>query len=963
MKLFVLTIFVIVTTSLWAQNDKQLIKQINQALEKENYSEVVKLSEKLLQTAEKEYEKTDDEYIEALKISALAYEKAGDTSQALNYYNEVYNAQLNKLSEKYPVLVTSLDYTRDFFHTIQFPDVALDVYKNSIERVSKIDTLDYSAIMDITSYYSEAISTKYGTINNNTNISSKSIEEIKKEKGEKSKEYLYALDSLANYNLNMARYNQAKELFLKSYKIRKNNNDIYSKEFINTCINLGFINYILFKYDTAQHYYEIGINSWEKSKIEKDSIYINALFYYGATKMLNKDYQGVIDTYKKAVDIIKNDLGNNHIMYSTMLSNIAISYKMLKDYKSSIDYYNKYYDLLVQQNDTNSSGLLGYYLGIGPLYEETGEYDKAQEMYIKANNATIRIIQDLLKYISLSSEKRIAQNFVWFTLNLNYFYSFCLSRIEEKPELSRFLYNNELIKKGLILRLIKEKISQILSSNDEELISYFNEWTEIRQMLSKLYLLPISERKENVLNLEVKCKELENKMASKLGYINYNKKIEKNTITWKDVRDNLKNNEAAIEFMHFDAYNFLKNSWVDSTVYGALIIKKDYENPRFVYLFCEKDFHTFLNNNKGRNSYDQVKKLYTRFKGSERDYYKGDSLYGFVWEKIEPYLTNVKTIYYSPSGLLHKIAFNAIADTNDIRLIKKYKLNQLSTTAILAQQKDSLMLDKKTRAVLYGGILYDSDPTTLYQNANEFKEENYDYFVRDVSFSSFNKSVRGTSWGFLKGTLYEVNEIDSILKSYGVITKKYTKENAVEESIKFVDTIPNIIHIATHGFFLDSDKPKVTDKLINFSDKTIAQFNNDDALMKSGLLFAGANTVWSGGQPSEGIEDGILTAYEVSKLNLTNTKLVVLSACETGLGEIKGSEGVYGLQRSFKIAGAEYIIMSLWQIPDKQTVELMKLFYKNWTNNMDVETAFYKAQQTMSEKYDPFYWAAFVLVH
>ncbi|MFH2094835.1 MAG: CHAT domain-containing protein, partial [Bacteroidota bacterium] len=136
----------------------------------------------------------------------------------------------------------------------------------------------------------------------------------------------------------------------------------------------------------------------------------------------------------------------------------------------------------------------------------------------------------------------------------------------------------------------------------------------------------------------------------------------------------------------------------------------------------------------------------------------------------------------------------------------------------------------------------------------------------------------------------------------------------------------------------------------------------EESLMRSGLQFAGANNIWKGNPPEIGLEDGILTSQEVSKMDLSNTKLVVLSACETGLGEIKGSEGVYGLQRAFKIAGVEYIIMSLWQIPDEQTVELMDAFYTYWLKGDDINTAFSKAQLEMSEKYEPFFWAAFVLV-
>ena len=136
-------------------------------------------------------------------------------------------------------------------------------------------------------------------------------------------------------------------------------------------------------------------------------------------------------------------------------------------------------------------------------------------------------------------------------------------------------------------------------------------------------------------------------------------------------------------------------------------------------------------------------------------------------------------------------------------------------------------------------------------------------------------------------------------------------------------------------------------------------------MIRSGLLLAGANQAWKTGQPAQpDMEDGILTAYEISQVDLSGTELVVLSACETGLGHIQGNEGVYGLQRAFKIAGAKYLIMSLWQVPDFQTQELMTLFYQKWlSEKMPLPEAFRAAQGSVREKYEhPYFWAGFVLV-
>ncbi len=133
--------------------------------------------------------------------------------------------------------------------------------------------------------------------------------------------------------------------------------------------------------------------------------------------------------------------------------------------------------------------------------------------------------------------------------------------------------------------------------------------------------------------------------------------------------------------------------------------------------------------------------------------------------------------------------------------------------------------------------------------------------------------------------------------------------------------------------------------------------------MRSGLFFAGANNAWKG-KPIQGVEDGILTSYEVSNLYLPNTKLAVLSACQTALGDIQGNEGVYGLQRAFKIAGVQNLVMSLWKVPDAETAEFMQAFYKNIFEKQSINNAFYNAQTVMKNKYraEPYKWAAWVLV-
>ena len=176
----------------------------------------------------------------------------------------------------------------------------------------------------------------------------------------------------------------------------------------------------------------------------------------------------------------------------------------------------------------------------------------------------------------------------------------------------------------------------------------------------------------------------------------------------------------------------------------------------------------------------------------------------------------------------------------------------------------------------------------------------------------------------------------------------------------------SVLHIATHGYFFPDIVRKKDDGLQLTDDKKQTAFRvSENPLLRSGLIFAGANPSWTNpGYVSTAIDDGILTAYEISNMDLSKVKLVVLSACETGLGDIKGSEGVFGLQRSFKLAGVNNIIMSLWKVPDEKTRELMQRFYQFCFSGKSISEAFNSAQNVMRNKYpdSPYYWAGFTLL-
>lgn len=380
-------------------------------------------------------------------------------------------------------------------------------------------------------------------------------------------------------------------------------------------------------------------------------------------------------------------------------------------------------------------------------------------------------------------------------------------------------------------------------------------------------------------------------------------------INYNDVKSNLKLNEVAIEFVD---YNIGK----DSTMYAALVMSPRWEHVRFVPLIEEKELG------------DSLIDLYQR-----------------LWIPIlEVIPSNIESIYFAPTGLLYQIPLESQPMEDGHLISEAYRLYRLSSTRWLAYQNQT---ETSKDAVVFGGLYYDMEIADMLADAQLYPQQR--------SSNDLSIDMRGAVIGipYLKGTK---TEAESIVRTINNAARKdmhaeaLLSERGTEAAFKSLDgKHKKLIHIATHGFYRED----------------INSINTaDDVLLRSGLYLAGADNKSQGEVIPEGIEDGILTSLEISSLDLSGLDLVVLSACETGQGKIT-SDGVFGLQRGFKKAGANSILMSLWKVDDDATCLLMTEFYKNWMNGQNKHDALEMAKQTvrLNGKWKaPEYWAAFVLL-
>ena len=409
---------------------------------------------------------------------------------------------------------------------------------------------------------------------------------------------------------------------------------------------------------------------------------------------------------------------------------------------------------------------------------------------------------------------------------------------------------------------------------------------------------------------------------------------EMNINHWQTIKEGLKRHDAAIEFMHFTNSKGIKQ-------YIAILILPHNDAPVVVELFSEETLQDLLSRTKNENDLSYISSVY------DQDEESSNSLYNLVWSSIEPLLNNTQVVYFVPTGLLYKISFQSIKNNNGALISDQYDLIQMNSTNQIVTDGNTI---RHNSIVMYGGVNYDY----------EIREDNKILSPTEVKTTVSNTSRSGLidRFHYLPGTMREVETLEEILSVESAEIDVRSGNLATESDFKSLSgNSPNVIHISTHGFFFPDDLG--TSKKV---DKGGIFRSTDNPLLRSGLAFSGANYAWKHGSNPHEEEDGILTAYEISNLDLSNTDLVVLSACETGLGKVYGSEGVFGLQRAFKMAGVKNVIMSLWQVNDYHTTELMEMFYENWMEGHTVRKALKLAQQTMSKIYPTYYWGAFVIV-
>lgn len=728
------------------------------------------------------------------------------------------------------------------------------------------------------------------------------------------------------------------------------------------------------------------------------------------------------DLYEEAMPVLKNELGEqspNYIDASRTLANI---YLLQGNYSASEAPYLKAKASYQNTLGTHSDRYLGVLADLGLLYTYSKQWNKAADVYHEQVALHLEQVKNLFP---LLSEKEKSDFYALSRSQFNTYNVFALQHLKNNPLEAGEMYNLQLVSKSLLFKATNRVRTSVINSKDENLKKLYSRWQDSREQLSKIYQLSEQQKKSAGIDetqLERNVNELERELTIKSELF---ARLISDNPDWKAVRAALKPNEASVEIVRIiealpeftfdyigkgitidtlDAEGYArvnnlevkcsaaqaglhigetilsindkstkgktldevltlleespvklvlrkKNSKVTYTAqfksdsvfyrsypkkirYVALVVTPDAQIPRYV---------TIANGDELETKYAKFYRNAIQFKLEDAYSYKA------FWQPLKAILGSATRVYFSPDGVYNSINPNTLYDPETKHFVlDDIELVLVSNTADILHPA---VPSPSTRAVLVGFPDYNRAGTS----GKNMQPSEFMLLKKD----SAQRFMSGNTITELPGTRTEVNAIESLLKPK-LEVMKYMSGDASEEKIKAMEA-PKLLHIATHGFFLDDISGAANDQrgVTGIANATLAA----NPLLRSGLLFAGAGKTITEGRQDSQTEDGVLTAYEALNLNLNQTDMVVLSACETGLGQIQTGEGVYGLQRAFRAAGAQSVLMSLWKVDDQATQQLMTGFYKEWLATGKKQTAFREAQLKLRQQFaHPYYWGAFVMM-
>lgn len=747
---------------------------------------------------------------------------------------------------------------------------------------------------------------------------------------------------LSLLDIDLGRYSKAEKDLLQQYRLLKTENS--ETAMITEVTNaIAFVYEKLGIYDKAIVYYQEASGYCAESVGTCEAIQNNIAGMY----LKLRQYDKAIELYRSYIESRKDKGRYNDVDFLASLNNFATALRQNGQANEALNYLTEIYNSLQQTNRSNDDLAATVLNNIGVAQTLMGKYAEATPNFQKAlqikesfygndspllldltSNLAVSLWaagkrSEALPYFKRSlqlglrevkyhfqnlTEAEQLQFYAQQKENFERFNTLAVQPGAESPEMLIQMFNNQVFLKSLAFFTNRKATATVIDLNNPSLKKTLELKQEKSTQLGNYYQSTLEQLKTKNISLS----KLENEIDSLDKIIRHqlpNLQSEDSYVTWNDIQKSVPSDEASVDIIRFRKYDVLPNKtagvkigFTDSIYYAALITTAESkQNPELV-LF--------------KNGQHMENRLFSYYKNTTRFDLDDTISVNTYWTPIENEIKSKKRIHFTPDGIYRQVNLATIRDKQGKYNIEKYELRSSLNPSGLAMRSSEKSVDL-SKVALMGNAIFGIEQARIGAGSVQ------------TSFSS------------LPGTQEEISEIAKLIKT---TPTQYTRANASEQNLRKIKS-PTVLHIATHGYF------SVDVSYLNEQVKS-------EYLFHSGLLLSAGKTE---ANPTE--NDGVVTAYDIINLDLSKTDLVVLSACETGVGKNEFGEGIHGLQRSFMLAGAKDIVISLWRVDDRVTKDLMIKFYQGLLQKKSPNEALRSAQlEIMKSEPHRRLWGSFVTI-
>ncbi|HLF34144.1 MAG TPA: CHAT domain-containing tetratricopeptide repeat protein [Cyclobacteriaceae bacterium] len=929
--------------------------------ESDRLKEAVEDLKTAVEIVKKKYGENSIEY--GVDINGLAdlYIEASDFKSARNYINSANEILKKETADaELTYYATSLETEARLLRVEGEYDNAISTIKRSQKMVMKSKVINYNSFRGIETLAEVYLS--LGKFSSTGDLLTRSIEIKEDLYGRESRFLIQPLLRSGDLLTITGDYPEAEKAISRATAIASRVYGEKSARYAECLVQQTKLHLALGDFEEGDKYANRALEIQKSIFADNNIVVANTLSLMGEIGFYNgEDLRELENHFLESESIIIKLLGSGNPLFAENLKNLGIIFLARNNYERSLGLFEQSKAIWQfkagKRNNINTADIS---VLIGDVYymrrdfaKAEANYKEAQKLYKKFFSDThpkyVKTLSKLSKVSYMKGDLRNAKNDIQGALDIylqfitNYFpslsergkakfwasirpdfeyYSTLAIRLNSQyPEMISTQYNIAIATKALLLNSSIKVRERILSSSDTTLHQLYYLWKDKNELLTNALSMSAEELQEEGINTDNLKSEIENlEKDLSVRTEGFGSAFEKKSITWENVKSALGPGEAAVEVIRF---RYFSHVFTDSIIYMGLYVTNSSAAPQYFTLANGKNLET---------------KLFSGYRNAIKFRINDEQSYTHFWQPFEKALGKSTTIYLSPDGVFNQINLEAIPTPDG-----KYVLD--NSNIILVNNTKDLFIRKAS-----GSTISRDRTATLVGNPK--------FYAAGPGRNQGFTEKPGTVISDLPGTAAEIVELNKILVTDGWKTKDYLYDSATETNLKGI-TNPEIFHIATHGFFTSEKSIKSELEGIAISDYEALE----NPLLRTGLLLSGAGDLLASTTFNYNFESGILTAYEAMNLNLDNTKLVVLSACETGLGDVEVGEGVYGLQRAFLVAGARTLIMSLFKVSDEATQKLMVTFYDNWLRTGNERQAFVEAKKEIRNEFRyPIYWGAFVMI-